>query len=165
MQRRVVLLALTLGLLVAITPRAKAFVVYTVDNPAAHFTLFTYDSPGFITTHTTVPVAGLTFANPLNAITSVEFLPSSLTHPGTSEVDVFQSSGGADQTFTGNQFRYYPQGTFTQYGVTPGLAGSFGVPNSQLVVAAPEPSAIGLVGAGLLGLAALRRRASVPTSG
>jgi hypothetical protein len=80
-------------------------------------------------------------------------------------VAVFQSSGGADQTFTGNQFRWYPVGTFTQYGVTPGFGpapplGSFGFPNSQLVVAAPEPSAIGLLGIGLLGLLALRRRSA-----
>ncbi len=150
-------LALALGMSAAIAPQADAFVIYTSYNTARHFTLFIYDSPGFITTDTTVPVSDLAFANPLNAITSVEFNPASSTFPGTAEVDVFQSSGGADQTFTGNQFRYYPTGTFTHYGVTPGDSNSFGFPNSELIVAAPEPSTIGLAGVGLLGLLAVRR--------
>ena len=112
---RAVLLAAATGLCLANVPRAQADVVYTVFNPFAApspFTLFIYDSPTFITTDTTVDVAQLAFANPANTITSVEFKPSS---SGVSELDVFQSGGGADQTFNGDQFRYYPRGTFDQY--------------------------------------------------
>ena len=172
MVSKTALLALALGVSVAFAPQARAFVAYTANNPAAHFTLFAYDSPGFITTDTVVPVADLAFFAhpPLNFISSVEFIPSSSdpAHLGLPEVDVFQSSGGPDQSFTGNQFRWYPLGTFTQYGITPGLGAtpgfpnsqSFGFPNSQLVVAAPEPTTIGLVGAGLFGLLALRRKSA-----
>ena len=122
---RGLLLASALGASGAIAPRAQAFVVYTADNPARNFTLFIYDSPGFITIDTVVPVADLAYfaPPPLNFISSVEFNPSSSdpAHLGLPEVDVFQYSGGPDQSFTGNQFRWYPLGTFTQYGVTPGL--------------------------------------------
>lgn len=159
MTSRIALLALACGLAAAVTSRAEASVIYKVDNPKNHFTLFIYDSPGFITTNTLVDVSGLAFANPSNTITAVEFIPASLTFPGTSEVDVFQSGGGPDQSSTGNQFRYYPAGTFTRYGVTPGDSNSFGFPNSELVVAAPEPPAMGLVAVGLLGVLTLRRRA------
>jgi len=159
------LAALALGASAVAAPQAQAFVVYTVDNPARHFTLFTYDSPGFITTDTVVPAAALTYfaAPPANFISSVEFIPSSSdpAHLGLPEVDVFQYSGGPPQSLTGDQFRWYPDGTFGQYGVTPGVAGSFGFPASELVVAAPEPPTIGIVAAGLIGLLALRRR-SVP---
>ncbi len=161
MRARATLLASTFAIAAAMAPQAKAEIVYTVFNPAMTptFVLFVYNSPGFITTDTTVDVAQLTFANPANTITSVEFLPSSNTFPGTSELDVFQSGGGADQTFAGNQFRYYPLGTFTQYGVTAGDSNSFGFPNSMLSVAAPEPSTIALLATGLAGLFGLRRRA------
>lgn len=157
---KIAVLALALGASAAIVPPAQASVVYTSYNTAVQFTLFIYDLPGFITTDTTVPVSDLAFANPLNTITSVEFIPSSSTFPGTSEVAVFQSAGGPDQSFTGNQFRYYPEGTFTQFGVTPGDINSFNFPNSELIVAAPEPSTIGLLGAGLFGMFALRRRST-----
>ena len=150
--------ASALGLSLAMATHAQAFVVYTVLNPVADFTLFTYDSPTFITTNTLVSVADLTFANPLNSITSVDFIPSSTTVTGASEVDVFQSSAA-------EQIRYYPEGTFTRYGVTPGESGSFGFPNSVLSVAAPEPATIGLLGTGVIGLFGMRRRnkMSVPS--
>jgi hypothetical protein len=151
MVSKIALLALAVGTFVTVAPRAQAFVVYTVDNPVANFTLFAYDSPSFVTTNTAVPASGLAFVNPLNAITSVDFIPSNST--GLSEVDVFQSVGGT-------QVRFYPAGTFTEYGVTPGLTGSFGFPNSQLIVAAPEPPTMGLLGVGLFGLLALRRRSA-----
>jgi hypothetical protein len=150
-------------------PPAEAEVVYTVNNSARNFTLFIYDSPTFITTDTVVPAVDLAYfaPPPLNFISSFEFNPSSSdpAHLGVPEVDVFQYSGGPDQSFTGNQFRWYPLGTLTQHGVTPGLGAipgfpnsqSFGFPSSQLVVAAPEPPAIGLLGAGLFGLAAVCR--------
>ncbi len=154
-QKIAAVFATALGILAALAPPARASVIYTVQNPAAPphpFILFVYDSPTFITTDTIVPVEDLTFANPANTITSVEFIPASSTHPGTSEIDVLQS-GASDQ------FRYYPDGTFTQYGVTPGDSNSFGYPNSELSVAAPEPATIGLFATGLLAIAALRRSA------
>jgi len=154
MSPKITFLASALGLSVALASHAHADVIYTVLNPANNFTLFVYDSPTFITTDTAVGVAQLAFANPLNTITSVDFIPDSLTFPGTSEIDVNQS-GAADQ------FRYYPLGTFTQFGVTKGDSNSFGFPNSELSVAAPEPSTIALLGAslfGLFGLLGLRRR-------
>jgi hypothetical protein len=129
---------------------ARADVIYTVLNPSAHFTLFVYDSPAFITTDTMVDVAQLAFANPLNSITEVEFIPSFLTFQGTSEVDILQSAAP-------NQFRYYPQGTFTQFGTTPGDSNSFGFPNSELSVApAPEPPSSVLLLGGLLGFGLIR---------
>jgi hypothetical protein len=94
----------------------KALMVQLLGKAADQerdFTLLVYDSPTFITTDTTVSVSQLTFANPLNPIASVDFIPSSSTFPDTSEVDVNQI-GAADQ------FRYYPEGTFTKFGVTPG---------------------------------------------
>jgi hypothetical protein len=157
------LLSLALGSSL-VAPPAQAFVAYTVDNPVAHFTLFTYDSPSFITTDTTVPAAELAYfaPPPVEFITGVEFIPSSSdpAHLGLPEVVVFQNNGMPNQTPTGNQFRWYPLGTLTQYGATPGLSGSFGFPNSRLVVAAPEPSTIGLLSTPLLGLLALRRKSS-----
>ena len=161
MLSRNLLLTLALGAFAVVAPRAQAFVVYTVDNPSKHFTLFTYDAPSFITADTLVPAASLTYfaAPPANFISSVEFIPSSsdLAHLGLPEVDVFQYSGGPPQSFTGDQFRWYPDDTFTHYGVTPGVTGSFGFPASELIVAAPEPATIGLLGAGLFGLFAFRR--------
>ena len=159
---RTIAFASALAVATAMAPQAHAFVEYTSYNTARHFTLFVYDSPGFITTDTTVDVSHLVFANPLNAITAVEFIPSSTMFPGTSEVAVFQSSGGPDQSFTGNQFRYYPEGTFTRYGVTPGDSNSFGYPYSELIVAAPEPSTVALLAASLVGLFCLRRRVGTP---
>ena len=129
MSSKIALLASGLGLSAALASPAQAEVVYTVKNPAVNFTLFIYDLPTFIRTDTTVAVAGLAFANPVSTITSVHFIPSSssLMHPGTSELVVFGEPEGT-------AFRYYPQGTFTQFGVTPGEMGSFGFPNSELVV-------------------------------
>ena len=151
MRLKSALLASALAFSLGIASGAQAEVVYTVFNPANHFTLFVYDSPDFITTDTMVGVAQLAFANPLNSITSVDFIPDSSTFPGTSELDVLQS--GAPE-----QSRYYPQGTFTQVGVTAGDSNSFGYPSSMLSVATPEPGTVGLLGVGLVGLFGLRRR-------
>jgi hypothetical protein len=157
---RPALLASAIGLCLATVQRAQADVVYTVFNPSRNFTLFVYDSPTFITTNTTVDAAQLAFINPLNNITSVDFIPSSPT--GTSELDVFETNPPPEQS------RYYPLGTFTQFGVTPGDSNSFGGSNSMLRVAAPEPCTFGLLGVGLIGLLGLRRwkaRLSGPWSG
>ena len=169
MSLRLILLA-TATVLLASAKHAKAEVQYTVYNPHAApypFILLIYDSPTFITTDTTVyapdtmPGAPeLTFANPANAITSVEFKPSS---NGVAEVDVFQSGNAQPQTFAGDQFRYYPLGTLGQYGVTAGIdnlngAPSFGAPNSLLSVTVPEPGTLGLLAASLIGLLGVRRR-------
>jgi hypothetical protein len=152
MSPKITFLASALALSTALATHAHADVIYRVFNPANNnFTLFIYDSPTFITTDTTVGVAQLAFANPLNTITSVEFIPSSLTNPGTSELDVFQSLPGTEQV------RFYPLGTFTQFGITLGEMGSFGFPNSRLSVAVPEPGTLGLLGVGILGLLGLRR--------
>ena len=159
------LLALAVGTFVAVVPRAQAFVTYTVDNPARNFTLFTYDSPTFITTDTTVQASDLAYfaAPPLNFISQVQFILSSTDNPlymGQPEIIVDQYSGGPDQSFTGDQFRWFPLGTFTQYGTTPGLGtegcsgcfmtDSFGFPNSRSLLLPPQrtPRPIGLLGLG-----------------
>ncbi|SEF15075.1 outer membrane autotransporter barrel domain-containing protein [Rhizobiales bacterium GAS191] len=132
MSPKITFLATGLGLSAAFAMPAQAEVVYTVKNPPLNFTLFIYDSPTFITTDTVVAGADLAYANLPSTITSVHFIPSSssLMHPGTSEVVIFGEPEGT-------AFRYYPQGTFTQFGVTPGEMGSFGFPNSVLAVSAP----------------------------
>jgi hypothetical protein len=62
------------------------------------------------------------------------------------------------------EFRYYPEGTFTQYGVTPGDEHSFGYPVSVLNVTAyadytvQEPGAFGLFSVGLSAVFGLRSR-------
>jgi hypothetical protein len=183
MVSKIALLTLAVGTFVAVAPRAQAFVSYTINNPARQFTLFTYDSPTFITTDTTVLASDPDLAHialpPFNFISQIQFIVSSTDNPsytGQPEIIVDQYSGGPDQSFTGNEFRWFPLGTFTQYGITPGLGtgcgcffDSFGFPNSRLVVddnenpmvlSAPEPSAIGLLGVGLFGLLALRRRSA-----
>ena len=58
---------------------------------------------------------------------------------GNLQLDVFQSSAP-------EQSRYYPRGTFTTLGVTPGDSSSFGYPNSKLRVAAPEPRHVRITG-------------------
>lgn len=151
------LLASAVGLSLAVPPGAHADVIYEVfnpSNPPFPFVLFVYDSPGFITTDTTVSAAQLAFINPLNLITSVDFIPDSTSMPGDAELDVFETNTPTEQV------RYYPSGTFDEVGVTAGLSGSAGYPNSMLSVAIPEPSSIALFGfgAGALGLLALRRR-------
>jgi hypothetical protein len=80
-----VLLAVLLGLLGIVPARAGDLaVVYTVFNPVAPpfpFVLFTYDSPGFITTDTTVSAVHLAFINPLNDITAFSSSLIPLTLP------------------------------------------------------------------------------------
>ncbi len=143
--------------------QAKADVFYQVENLASGYLFFIYDSPDFITTDTTVLPSQLTYLNPLGATTtSIVFIPDSLTHPGTSELDIFNPTPTIAE-----QFRYYPEGTFTQFGLTPGDENSYGYPHSALRVTdfadyytVPEPSTVALLGAALITLA-LRRRLRV----
>lgn len=87
---------------------------------------------------------------------NVDFIISSATFPGNSEVHVvFDPSAGMAE-----QFRYYPEDAFAQFGVyPPSNPVSANYPTSELSVAAtPEPSTIVLLGAGLFGMFGLRRR-------
>ena len=78
-----ILTASAITLCLAASPRAKADVIYRVFNPLTNnFTLFVYDAPTFITADTPVGVAQLTFASPLNTITTVEFIPRIRDVPG-----------------------------------------------------------------------------------
>ena len=152
MPARMTLFASTLGLAAAMASQAKADVIYTVFNTANGFTLFVYDAPAFITTDTTVSGAQLAYEG--HPITDVDFILSSTTFPGNSEVDVvFDPSAGMAE-----QFRYYPDGAFAQFGVyPPSNPASANYPTSELSVAAPEPSTIVLLGAALFGMLGLRR--------
>ena len=142
--------------------QAKADVFYQVENRATGYLFFIYDSPGFITSTTTILPSQLTFLNPAGATTtSIVFIPASTTYPGTSELDVFNPTPTIPE-----EFRYYPEGTFTEYGVTPGDKHSFGHPFSVLnvtdyadyTVPVPEPGTVTLFGASLVALVGLRRR-------
>ena len=152
------LLAVLLGLLGIVPARAGDLpVVYTVFNPVAPpfpFVLFTYDSPGFITTDTTVSAAHLAFINPLNDITSVQFILHSTdpAHLGEEERDVFETNAPPEES------RYFPAGTFESLGVTAALPGSFGAPNTRLSVATPEPFSLGLLCVGAIGFLTCRYR-------
>jgi hypothetical protein len=156
MPARMTLFASAFGLAAAMAPQAKADVIYTVFNTANGFTLFVYDAPAYITTDTTVSGAQLAYEG--HPITSVDFIISSTTFPGNSEVDtVFDPSAGMAE-----QFRYYPESAFAQFGVyPPSNPASANYPTSELsVAAAPEPSTIVLLGAGLFGMLGLCRRPS-----
>jgi hypothetical protein len=135
---------------------AKADVFYQVENTKTGYLFFIYDSPSFITTKTTVLPSELTFLNPAGATTtSIVFIPDSTTHPGTSELDVLNPTS----TIT-EEFRYYPEGTFTRYGLTHGDSYSFGYPVSALnvtdypdyTVPVPEPTGASLLATGLIAL-------------
>ena len=142
--------------------QANADVFYQVENRASGYLFFIYHSPNFITTTTTVLPSQLTFLNPAGATTtSIVFIPDSTTYPGTSELDVLNPTPTIAE-----EFRYYPGGTFTQYGVTPGDEHSFGYPASVLnvtdyadyTVPTPEPSAATLFATSFMALVGLRRR-------
>lgn len=165
MSRKSLAAALVLSLVGCLSGQvAKADVFYQVENTKTGYLFFIYDSPGFITTETTVLPSQLTFLNPAGATTtSIVFIPDSTTYPGTSELDVLNPTS----TIT-EEFRYYPEGTFTRYGLTRGDSHSYGYPVSALnvtdypdyTVPVPEPTGAALFGTGFIavfGLGATRR--------
>ena len=151
---RMALLASAIGLAATASP-AHAFVVYSMTNPSANFVFFSYDLPGFITTNTVVPAADLAFNNTLHPATSVDFIMSSLSDPGFADVQITIEPFPGVPTV---QDKFVPAVDLAQYGTYQAAPGSFGYPNSFVEVAAPEPTSLALLGAGLLGLVGLRRR-------
>jgi hypothetical protein len=152
---RLKIFSLALALAVVVTSRADAYVVYSVINPSADFVFFTYEAPTFITTDTFVPESALTFNNTIHPATSVDFIISSPLKPGFADVQItINPLPGVPAV----QDKFVPAIDLTQYGTWQAAAGSYGFPNSFVEVAAPEPAAVGLLGIGLAGLLALRRR-------
>src|SRR5262245_66532216 len=91
-----------------------------------------------------VSATQLAFINPLNDITSVQFILHSAdsAHLGDEELDVFETNAPPEES------RYFPTGTFESLGVTAALPGSFGAPNTRLSVATPELFSIRLIDGG-----------------
>ena len=140
---------------------AKADVFYQIENTRTGYLFFVYDSPNFITTKTTVLPSQLTFLNPAGATTtSIVFIPDSTTYPGTSELDVLNPTSSIAE-----EFRYYPEGTFTRYGLIHGDSHSFGYPVSALnitdyadyTVPVPGPSSASLLATASIALLGLSR--------
>lgn len=155
MSAKIALLASALGLVAASAPAAKATVVYEVFNPTAKFVFFVYDSPGFITTDTIVPASSLAYNNPIHPATSIDFIMDSPVKPGFANVQITIEP---DPPVPPVQPKYIPPADLAQYGTYQFAPGSYGYPNSYLLVAAPEPSAMAVFGAGLIGLLGLARR-------
>ncbi len=146
------LFASAIGLALVAAQLAQGEVIYTVFNPARDFTLLVYPSPDFITTDTSIGAAQLT-VNP-ESISTVDFIVSSLTEPGNSEINVsFEPSTGMAE-----QFRYLPEGDLGTVGTYQFNSSSFGYPNSFLDVAVPEPCSIAIMGAALFAFIGFRRR-------
>ena len=115
--------ALGLALALATASPARAFVVYSVENPSANFVFFTYDSPTFITTDTLVPGSALTFNNTVHPATSVDVIISSPLKPGFADVQItINPVPGVPAV----QDKFVPAIDLTQYGTWQAAAGSYG---------------------------------------
>ena len=157
MRTRTAFLTLVLTLAVAILSPARAYVVYSVINPSAHFVFFRYDSPTFITTDTVVPGSALAVNNTIHPATMVDFIIASPLDPGFADVQIsINPIAGVPAV----QDKFVPAVDLTMYGTWQAAAGSVGYPNSFVEVAAPEPASIAMLGSGLVGLLGLclRRR-------
>jgi hypothetical protein len=151
-----------LGLVGAMAPAANAstittrltappptWVAYSLFNPIQQFTVIVGGWPsGLITSDTTF--SGWELAVNPEAITSVDFIISSRSMPGDSELDVFFASSP-------EQVSWLPEGEFATDGAHQFVAGSFGYPNSYLLVAAPEPATMALLVTGLVGMLGVYR--------
>jgi hypothetical protein len=144
----------SLGLLLAaaIGSQANASIIYEVFNPSANFVFFTYDSPQFITTDTVVPGSSLAFNNSVHPATSVDFIISSPLDPGYADVQITIDPSPGVPTV---QDKFVLAADLAQYGTYQFATGSFGYPNSFLLVAAPEPSSVALLSVALLGFVGL----------
>ena len=156
MPGKITLMVSALGLVGLMTPRANATVVYEVFNPKANFVFFKYDSPQFITTDTLVSGTSLAFNNSVHPATLVDFIMASPLDPGFADVQITINPVPGVPTV---QDKFIPAADLAVYGTYQFAPGSFGYPNSDLLVAAPEPSALAVLSVGLLGLFGLRRRA------
>lgn len=147
----------TLGLLMAaaVASQANASIMYEVFNLSANFIFFTYDSPQFITTDTVVPGSSLAFNNSVHPATSVDFIISSPLDPGYADVQITIDPSPGVPTV---QDKFVLAADLAQFGTYQFATGSFGYPNSFLLVATPEPSSIVLLSVALLGFVGLRRR-------
>ena len=157
MRTKTVSLAFALALALATASPARAFVVYSVLNPSTNFVFFTYDAPTFITTDTLVPASALTFNNTVHPATSVDFIISSPLDPGFADVQITINPVPGVPTV---QDKFVLASQLTEYGTWQVAPGSWFYPNSFVQVAAPEPASWAILGAGLVGLLALRRRSA-----
>ena len=155
MRLKSAMLVCAAGICLVAAPHAKADVLYSVQNPTTNFVFFTYDSPNFITMDTLVPASDLIFNNTIHPATSVDFIIDSPLQPGNADVQITINPSPGVPTV---QDKFLPPEELTEYGTFPFGPGSYGYPTSELVVAAPEPASIALLGTGLTALLAVRRR-------
>jgi hypothetical protein len=147
----------SLGLLMAAAAasQANASIIYEVFNPSANFVFFIYDSPQFITTDTLGP----RFKPRLQQFGSSGHIRRLhyLVPVGSGvcrRADHDRPSPGVPTV----QDKFVLAADLGQFGTYQFATGSFGYPNSFLLVAAPEPSSVALLSVALLGFVGLGRR-------